>query len=163
MMMEFTPEKFNEIKHEAEDFYNKIGCIYSSYFKENINFNIKGWDHLIFKSWNRTRPIADQFSRLRHLKLAPNILNQSRTLQGVWATQKFERIKKKDGGWQQILKLTTYYEFIAVMESHSSKVRVKVIVKQIDGGEKFFLSIIPFWGVDKKGDRIMHSGDPEND
>ena len=162
-MMEFTPEKFNEIKHDAEDFYNKIGRVYSAYFKENINFNVKGWDHLIFKSWNRTRPISDQFGRLRHLKLAPDILNQSRTLQGIWPTQKFERVKKKDGGWQQILKLTTYYEFIAVMESHGSKVRVKVIVKQIDGGEKFFLSIIPFWGVDKKGDRIMHSGDPEND
>ena len=50
------------------------------------------------------------------------------------------------------------------MDSHGSKVRVKVIVKQIDGGEKFFLSIIPFWGVDKKtGNRVMHTGNPEND
>ena len=37
--MEFTPEKFNNIKHEAEEFYNKIESVYSSYFKENINFN----------------------------------------------------------------------------------------------------------------------------
>ena len=162
-MMEFTFNKFNEVKHEAEDFYNKIECVYSPYFKENIHFNSKGLDHLIFKTWNRTRSITDQFSRLRHLKLAPNIISQSKTLQGVWATQKFERVKKRDGGWQQLLKLITYYEFIAVMESHGSKVRVKVIVKQIEGGEKFFFSIIPFWGSNKKGERIMHSGDPEND
>ena len=161
--MEFTPEKFNELKHDAEDFYNKIGSVYSVYFKEDVHFNTKGLDHLIFKTWNRARPIADQFSRLRHIKLAPLVIDQSKTLQGIWTTQKFERVKKKDGGWQQILKLTTYYEFIAVMESHSSKVRVKVIIKQIAGGEKFFLSIIPFWGVDKKGERIMHSGNLEND
>jgi hypothetical protein len=161
--MDFTFDKFNEVKHEAEDSYNKIGVVYCPYFKENIHFNAKGFDHLIFKSWNRARLADDQFSRLRHLKLAPEIVSQSKTLQGVWPTQKFERVKKKDGRWKKQLKLITYYEFIAVMESHGSKVRVKIIVKQIEGGEKFFFSIIPFWGVNKKGDRIMHSGDPEND
>ena len=161
--MEFTPEKFNQIKHDAVGFYSKIGSVYCPYFSSKINFNAKGLDHLIFKNWNRTRPISDQFSRFRHLTLAPGVIGNSKTLQGLWSTQKFERVKKKDGTWQQILKLTTYYEFIAVMESHGSKVRVKVIVKQIDGGEKFFLSIIPFWGVNKRGERIMHSGNPESD
>ena len=70
---------------------------------------------------------------------------------------------RKDG-WIKVLKLITYYEFIAVVDSHGSKVRVKIIIKQIDKGEKFFLSIIPFWGVNKgTGERIMHSGNPEND
>jgi hypothetical protein len=161
--MEFTFDKFNEVKREAEETYNKIGSIYSPYFKEKINFNTKGLDHLIFKSWNKTRSITDQYGRLRHLKLASVLIGLSKTLQGIWMTQKFERVKKKDGSWQQLLKVITYYEFIAVMESHGSKVRVKVIIKQIEGGEKFFFSIIPFWGVNKKGDRIMHSGNPEND
>jgi len=161
--MEFTPEQFNNIKNEAEDFYNKIGFAYCPYFAEKVNFNAKGLEHLIFKTWNRTRSIDDQFSRLRHLRLAPEVIKNSKTLQGVWKTQKFERVKKKDGTWQQLLKLITYYEFIAVMESHGSKIRVKVIIKQVDGGDKFFLSIIPFWGVSKQGERIMHSGNPEND
>ncbi len=161
--MEFTPEKFNEIKHTAEDFYGKIGFIYCPYFSEKINFNTKGLDHLVFKHWNRTRPIDDQFSRFRHITLAPEVVKNSKTLQGIWRTQKFERIKKKDGSWEKILKFTTYYEFVAIMESHGSKVRVKVVVKQVDGGEKFFLSLIPFWGVGKQGERIIHSGDPEND
>ena len=161
--MESTPEKFNEIKNDSEDFYNKIGNVHCPYFKEKINFNSKGWDHLIFKNWNRTRLISDQFSRLRHIKLASKVVEDSKTLQGTWTTNKFERVKKKDGSWQQILKMTTYYEFIAVMESHGSKIRVKVIIKQVDGGEKFFLRIIPFWGVNKKGERVIHSGDPEND
>ncbi len=161
--MEFTPEKFNQVKHDAEAFYESIGYVYCPYFSSQVHFNAKGWEHLIFKDWNKTRPVVDQFARLRHIKLAPEVISNSRTLQGVWSTQKFERTKKKDGRWQSTLKLTNYYEFIAVMESHGSKVRVKVIVKQIDQGDKFFLSIIPFWGSGKNGERVMHSGNPEQD
>ena len=161
--MEFSVEKFNEVKHEAEEFYEQIKFVHCPYFGDKVHFNSKGFDHLIFKEWNKTRIISDQFTRFRHLPLAPEIIKQSKTLQGLWTTQKFERIKRKDG-WIKILKLTTYYEFIAVMDSHGSKVRLKVIVKQISGGEKFFLSIIPFWGTNKNtGERIMHSGNPEND
>ncbi len=162
--MEFDFDKFNNVKKEAEDFYEAIGSVSSSYFKnEKIHFNAKGWDHLIFKTWNKTRPIKDQFSRLRHIKLAPEVVKQSRTLQGCWTTQKFERVRKNNNKWETVLKTINYFEFIAVMESHGSKVRVKVIIKQIEGGEKFFLSIIPFWGINKKGERVMYSGNPEID
>ena len=42
--------------------------------------------------------------------------------------------------------------------------RVKIIVKQIDSGEKFFWSIIPFWGMnDETKSRIFHEGEPEED
>ena len=69
--MEFTPEKFNKIKNDAESTYKEIGFAYCPYFAEKINFNSKGLDHLIFKTWNKTRSIGDQFSRFRHLALAP--------------------------------------------------------------------------------------------
>lgn len=161
--MEFTTDQFNSVKNEAEDFYNKIVFAYCPYFSEKVNFNAKGLEHLIFKTWNRARPIEDQFSRFRHLHLAPEVLKNSKTLQGLWHTQKFERIKKKNGKWEKVLRFTSYYEFLAILESHGSKIRVKVIVKQIDGGEKFFLSIIPFWGISKAGERKMYSGNPEND
>jgi hypothetical protein len=161
--MEFSIDKFNEVKHNAEDFYNNIGSVHCPYFGEEVYFNTKGFDHLIFKDWNRTRVVNDQFSRLRHLSVAPEIIRQSKTLQGLWKTQKLERIKRKEG-WIKVLKLIYYYEFIAVVDSHGSKIRVKIIVKQIDGGEKFFLSIIPFWGTNKNtGERILCNGNPEND
>ena len=58
------------------------------------------------------------------------------------------------------MKEVTYYEFIAVVNT----VRVKVIIKEVLGGEKHFWSVIPFWGIDKvTSKRILHSGDPEND
>ena len=81
-----------------------------------------------------------------------------------FSIEKFNEVKREKDGWIKVLKLTTYYEFIAVMDSHGSKVRLKVIVKQIDAGEKFFLSIIPFWGINKNTkERIMYSGNPESD
>ncbi len=161
--MEFDAEKFNHVKRTAEIAYENIVAVHCPYFNEKVLFNSKGLDHLIFKAWNRTRPLQDQFTRFRHLALAPEVVKYSRTLQGVWKTQKFERVKKQKR-WQKVLKWTTYYEFIAIMESHGSKVRVKVVVKEIEGAEKFFLSIIPFWGKDRgTGERRMHSGDLESD
>ncbi len=161
--MEFSVEKFNKVKHEAEDFYSKIISVRCPYFEENVHFNAKGLEHLIFKEWNKTRLIADQFIRFKYLNLAPEVISHSKTLQGIWMTQKFERIKKKSG-WQKVLKLTTFYEFIAIMEIPNAKIRIKIIVKQVEGGEKYFLSIIPYWGTNKiNGERILFSGNPEND
>ncbi len=161
--MEFTIEKFNTIKSEAESFYKGIEKVRCPYFGEDIYFNTKGWEHLVFKSWNNTRIISDQFARLRHIKLVPEVIRNSKLLQGVWITKKVERIKI-NSRWEKVLRTTTYYELIAVMESHGSKVRVKIIIKEVEGGEKFFWSLIPFWGVDKHtGQRIMYSGNPESD
>jgi hypothetical protein len=42
--------------------------------------------------------------------------------------------------------------------------RVKIILKQIDGGDIFFWSIIPFWGMNKDTmTRILYEGLPEQD
>jgi len=162
--MDFSIEEFKQLKEEMETWYAEIGKVYCPYFQEEIHFNRKGIEHLIFKDWNKIRLVDDQFIRFRHLKVVPEIIKSSRTVQGILLVRQFERVKKKDGKWQQILKMTAYYEFIAVMESHGSRIRAKVIIKQIEGGEKFFLSIIPFWGSDKlTGERILHSGNPRID
>ena len=105
--MEFTVEKFNNAKHDAEEFYAGIMHVYCPYFGEKISFSIKGWDHLIFKRWNKPRAIEDQYSRIRHIKLAPEILKLSKTVQGIWVTNKFERIKRSDKRWEKVLKPTT--------------------------------------------------------
>ena len=40
----------------------------------------------------------------------------------------------------------------------------KVIVKQIEGGDKIFWSIIPFWGMDEQTkSRLLYEGLPEED
>jgi len=58
------------------------------------------------------------------------------------------------------MKDIVFYEFIAVLDS----IRLKVIVKEVSGGEKHFWSAIPYWGINKEASkRILHSGDPEHD
>jgi hypothetical protein len=46
-----------------------------------------------------------------------------------------------------------------------NNVLVKVVVREIEGRQKNFHSIIPKWRIDKNnpGKRILHSGNPEED
>lgn len=155
----FDDKDFEKVKTAAEDFYQKIGDVRCPYFNEKIAFNAKGLRHLKFKSDQVARSRIEQYSRLKLLHLAPEILKLSRTLQGIWKTKRFEQ-QKTQGKWQYIAKHMIYYEFIAVIDT----VRVKVIVKEVEGGEKHFWSIIPHWGIDKNNSkRILHAGDPEHD
>lgn len=161
--MEFTHTEFNKIKHDAEEMYNQVKSIYCPYFKEPIHFNSKGLDHLVFKKWNKTRLIHDQFMRFKYLKYAPQVIGNSRTLQGIKAVNAMERVKR-NLKWQTVMKLVTYYEFIAVLDTITGKSRVKVIVIQVESNEKFFYSIIPFWGIDRHThQKVLYGGNPEQD
>jgi len=148
-----TEEDFWKVKEEKEKFYKAIGEVYCPYFKEKIKFNSKGWKHLRFKANRKARSKKDQYARFKLLYLAPEVLKQSHTLQGIWQTKGFE-YQKINKRWENILKNITFYEFIAVLDN----VRVKVIVKQVEDGEKYFWSIIPFWRIEKTtGRRILYS------
>jgi len=129
------------------------------YLNEKIAFNAKGIRHLKFKSDQVARPPMEQYVRLRLIFLAPEVLKLSRTVQGISEIKKLES-QKINSRWEKQMEKVIYYEFIAVLEG----VRVKVIVKHIEGGEKHFWSIIPFWKLDKiHNKRILHSGNPEAD
>lgn len=161
--MEYTREQFQKCKEEGEYFYSSLTKVRCPYFDDFIHFNVKGLDHLKLKSWDVSRLQNDQYARFRHIKVVPGILSNSKTLQGFDVTKRLERVKinKK---WQFVVKNVTYYEFIAVVESHGSLIRVKIIVKQIEGGEKFFYSIIPYWGKGKRnGERHLANGNLEED
>ena len=63
----------------------------------------------------------------------------------------FTEVKSKT---EKLYKEVTYYEFIAIMDD----VRIKVVIKEVVDGEKYFLSVIPFWGINKTtGRRILAS------
>ncbi len=152
-------EDFEKVCVDAEALYVTLGEIRCPYFGEKIAFNSSGLKHLKFKANRVARSRSDQYARLKLLEFAPRVLALSRTVQGIWETKGFERVRAHSRT-DTVLKSVLYYELIAVLEN----VRVKVIVKQIDGGEKFFWSIIPYWKIDSMNSkRILHSGDPEND
>lgn len=155
----FNHEEFEKVRSEAEKLYQTFDSVYCPYFSEKISFNVKGLRHLKFKSDQRARVQEDQYPRLKLLHLAPQILRKSHTLQGIWQTKQFEN-NNTNGQWKYLMKDMIFYEFIAVLEN----VRVKVIVKEVIGGEKYFWSIIPYWGIDKASSkRILCSGNPAMD
>jgi len=158
-MINFTNEQFEEIKNKGETFYKTIGEVYCPYFKEKISFNAKGLGHLKFKNIKKARPEKDQFMRLRLIHLAPEILKTAHNVQGIFETKKFERIRIHSRT-DTVLKPVSYFEFIAVIKRN----RVRIIIKQIENGQKFFWSIIPFWRMNKETmTRILHDGEPEED
>ncbi len=152
-------KKFTTVKRKAEEFYKKLDSVHCPYLKEKINFNAKGLDHIKFKTWNRTRIRDDQYMRLKLLHLAPEVIRRSNTIQGHSGIKEFER-KKINSRWEKILTSVSYYEFVAILE----EVRVRVIVRKIEGGQGHFWSIIPFWKMDKKNSKkLLHYGKPNED
>jgi len=157
VMKEISKEKFNRTKDKAEELYRELDTVNCAYFKEEVHFNRLGLDHIKFKKWNRSRPIKDQYMRLRLLHLAPQVLKLSRTVQGMSYAKEFIR-KKVHSRWDNILTNIYYWEFVAIID----EVRVRVVVRQIEGGVKHFWSIIPFWQNDKNGNRKMIYKNPNN-
>ncbi len=150
---------FEKVRIEAEQFYATVDKVRCPYFGGDIAFNAKGLRHLKFKSDSQARPHKDQYSRLKLIHYAPEVLRLSKTVQGIWLVKRFEE-QKTNSRWERVMKEVSYYEFIAVLDS----IRIKVIVKEVMGGEKHFWSVIPFWGIDKSTSRrILHSGNPEHD
>ena len=159
--MDIPIEKLDRIKQEAELFYKTIGEVGCPYLNAAVSFNAKGLDHVKFKDWNRTRSAAEQYMRLRLLPLAPDIIRASHTLQEFYETNSFER-QRINSRWEQRMIRVRYCGFVAVVK----KTRVKVIVKEIEGGKHFFWSIIPFWKTRRdefsgKIKKILHEGDLE--
>jgi len=157
-MLDFTSDEFHNVRAWAEEQYRCFGQIRCPYFQENVVFNTEGFRHLLFKAWNRGRDRNDQFMRLKHLALAPEILRLSRTVQGIQESNEWER-RHRHGKWEKLLIRVIYYEFVAVLTGR----RFKVIVKQLPGGERIFWSLIPFWRQNEQGRRLLHDGDPAKD
>jgi hypothetical protein len=158
-MIEFTDQQFKEAKERGEELYKSLGEIFCPFLKEKVSFGAQGLEHLKFKRREKARLEKDQYMRFKLLHLAPEILKASHTLQGILETKKLERVRT-NSRTDTVLKPVTYYEFIAVLKRN----RVRIIVKQIDGGQKFFWSIVPFWGMNMETmRRILHDGIPEED
>jgi len=149
-----------KIKQQAEKFYKSVKSVECPYFKESIAFNAKGLRHIKFKRDREARKRQDQFVRLKEIRHAPAILKKSHTLQEIRREQGFVEVKTNKRK-ERVLKPITYYGFVAIVKDGRYEKRFKVIVKQIEGGQKHFWSIIPFWKSNRE--IKLHSGNPETD
>jgi hypothetical protein len=156
--MEISNKTFNTIREKAEIDYKNIESVFCPYLKLEVAFNSKGLEHIKFKDRNKSRIREDQYIRLKCLILSPRIIEESHTLQGYQQRNEFVEIKEKK--WTHKLKTVNYFEFIAVIRRET---RVRVIVREIEGGKPHFWSIIPFWKVDNSGIKHIHNGKPHVD
>lgn len=159
--MEISDERFAFVRNRAEEEYSKIGKVRCPYFGDDVHFNREGFEHLLFKAWNRTRSRVEQYIRLKLLRLAPLVISKSHTLQEYDERKMFVR-QKINSRWESRLKTVRYYAFVAIF----SQARIKVIVKEIEGGVRYFYSLYPSWKVikDIQGERkVFYSGNPEID
>lgn len=155
--MQIDDKKLDEIKKNAEEGYKKVGVVNCPYLKRNVSFNAKGLEHIKFKGRHKARSNEDQYIRLRSLPLAKKIVELSHTLQGFQERNEMVSVKRTE--WNHEMKSVNYFEFVAVI----GDVRVRVIIKKIEGGEPHFWSIIPFWKMDINKKRLIHNGNPSED
>ena len=150
---------FDDVKTKAEELYKTLAAVECPYFKDKVYFNAQGLEHLKFKRHGKARIQQDQYMRIKLLYLAPKILRVTTTLQGIWATKSFEKVRVHNRS-DMIMRDVEYYEFVAILQEK----RVRIIVKRIGDGQKFFWSIIPHWRLDERTSiRKMHTGSPEDD
>lgn len=151
------PEVFKAIKQTAETSYAGFGKVRCPYLQEHVSFNAKGLEHLKFKQKNHARSQSDQFMRLKLLSHAPEIIGQSRTLQGIKKIKTFESQRTNQRN-ETILVDVVFYEFISIVEE---RLRIRVVVKRAGEAPPYFWSIIPFWKMQSgNSGRVMHYGNP---
>ena len=152
-------ENFDGVVSKGEEIYKSFTSIRCPYLESEVNFSTQGLEHIKFKKHGKARFRHDQYMRFKLLHLVPEVLKLSKTVHGLSETKHFERVRMHSRT-DTILKAVTYYEFIAILK----KVRIKVIVKQIEDGEYLFWSVIPFWGIHRETrKRKLYSGNPEAD
>jgi hypothetical protein len=159
--LKIDSEKLEKLKVDARQKYDAIGNVHCPYLKCEVAFNSKGIEHLIFKEKGKSRSPKEQYLRFKLLPLAEHIIKNSNTLQEYQEKGRFER-QKINSRWENRLTTVIYYGFVAIVNG----ARIKIIVKEIKGGNKYFYSIIPFWKSNKKelgNKKILHAGDMEND
>ncbi len=159
--MEISKEKFNKVLEKAEKEYKEIGQVRCPYLEDIVHFNSEGFQHILYKKGTIKRNEQDQYVRLCLLPLAKKVISRSHTLQQYYQERRFERVQS-NSKWNHEMKLVKYYAFMAIINN----ALIKVIVKEIEGRNKNFYSIIPKWQeVFREGEKqkILHTGNPEEE
>lgn len=152
-------EDFETIRKTGEAYYKSVDSVYCPYFRERIHFTAIGLEHLLFPRRGVMRLKKDQYMRFKLLSIAPVIIGESKTVQGILHTKEFQQVRKHNR-IETVLQEVSYYEFLAVIDD----IRTKVVVKRIADGPLVFWSIIPFWGIaNAGGKRKLYSGNITED
>lgn len=121
-------------KKQIQKIFVKNKRVRSPAFGEEIVFNAKGINHLIYKSSRSRRDKARIVTNIRLLPRAIHLLSSAT----FWQEE------------NSYIKDTIIYKFWA-FEAVVDDRRIKVIVRQVGNGKKHFWSVIPAWRRDRFG------------
>ena len=130
-------KNYKKAKRDAEELYRSIGNINSSKMENaKIVFNNIGFNHLIRKG-PAQRPFGEQmrrFALLRHAKVIienpdANILDREESRDTIVDRHGAKVLKRSS---------VRYWTFIQEIDEQ----RIKLVVRQIDRGQKHFYSIM---------------------
>lgn len=134
---------YDKLREDAHNFYSKLGAIRSPALNnELVHFTAEGFNHLIYKGKRRGRTKNDQITKFKLLPRAKTVIEASTTYQeydeGLTTIRK-KRFKRVSNETVTV----RYWGFVAIIQSF----RVKVIVRQVDDGQRHFWSVIPAWSI----------------
>ena len=129
----------------AKKFYKKIGRVLCPALNEYVIFNNKGFNHLIRKLKRRSR--TEQRKRFLLLPFAERIILNPKAKIEYRSQSKKLKIKQ---GKNKVLQNSIIQEW--GFEEVIANLKIKVVIRQINNGQKFFYSIM--------GDKVKNNKKP---
>ena len=136
----FPADDFEAAKKLALEFYHSIGGVSCPALNgEEVSFNRKGIDHILYKAARSHQQIIERLSYLRYvveMLTDPDAKTDFRFV-------KEKTYLKKHGQHQLCDVEAKYWSFRKIV--HATLV-VKVLVRQVENGKKHFYSIMKYEG-----------------
>ncbi|MDD4901417.1 MAG: hypothetical protein PHS62_04965 [Patescibacteria group bacterium] len=144
--MEFSLEKFNELKNLTKLNYDKIGRIYSPALRANIVFNSDGFHHLRYDNSRSERSKKVQRNKFVYFNKAVEILKRSTTIQEY--RRSICTVGSRDRSGFRKTKIVEWFGFFAII-SFSQRIRINVVVRRAgeENGQYHFWSVMPYWSL----------------
>lgn len=128
-------ENYEEAKRKAKELYSKIGSVWCPALGQRINFNRVGFQHLLQKE-RKFRPKSERLRRFALLPYAKEIVSDYRG-SIVYEKRKVFRRREIDGEDTSVASIMYFWAFADEWDGR----RIKLVIRQVDGGEKHFFSI----------------------
>lgn len=135
-----TSDIFKELRDKARLYYDSVNEVYCPALEARVIFNAEGFHHLRYNCSLSERSKPEQRNKLAYIPQAVEIIKKTTTVQEV--REFLEPVGLKDKNGLRKTAHVTYFGFWAMLEKN---IRIKVIVRRIDGGQYFFRSLMPFW------------------
>ena len=142
--------EFEQIRNNAMNKFNKLSQerIFCPALNLKIKFTNEGFSHLSYKDVKRHyRSKEEQKIRYWCFLFVEDVIKRSNFYQEYKTEEELITIKK-NGIKSTEKRFVEYFWFVAVVKTKLEKIRIKVVVKYVQGFEYGeFKSVIPAWNI----------------